>query len=46
LISLGVNRPLQLAQLVQLAQVVARLELPEFRAAQARQVLEALGQLV
>jgi hypothetical protein len=41
-----VQQPLELAQQEPLAQVVARQELPEFRAAQARQVLEALGQLV
>jgi hypothetical protein len=46
LISLGVNRPLQLEQLERLAQAEAQLELPEFKAAQARQVLEALVQLV
>jgi hypothetical protein len=41
-----VQQPPQSARLARLAQVVARQELPEFKAAQARQVLEALGQLV
>jgi hypothetical protein len=46
LILLAVKQLPQSELLEQLAQVVARQELPEFRAAQARQVLEALGQLV
>jgi hypothetical protein len=41
-----VQQPLELAQQEPLAQVVARQELPEFKVAQARQVLEALEQLV
>jgi hypothetical protein len=46
LILLEVQQPLELAQREPLAQAVAQLEPPEFKAAQARQVLEALGQLV
>jgi hypothetical protein len=46
LILLGVKQPPQSARLERLAQAEAQLELPEFKAAQARQVLEALVQLV